>query len=93
MFNIAVAVAACLYGYVTGDIWPAVLGGVLALLVFRVLWFLPVLLAAVIVGLCAYYFWSGIIPNLDQRLSLEHMGAIVLYMGAVFGRAVEAFRG
>lgn len=93
MFNIVVGVAACLYGYVTGDLWPALLGGVLAVLIFDGLMFLSVVLAAAILGLCVYYFWGEIIPSIGQGLGLKEMGATVLYMGAVFGKAMEAFRG
>lgn len=92
MLNIAVGVMACLYWYLTGDLWPALLGGALALMFFGGLMLLKVLLAAAIISLCTYFFWGELIPNLGQGAGLKEMGATVLYMGVVFGKALEAFR-
>ncbi|OOZ69398.1 hypothetical protein BOW47_04285 [Solemya velum gill symbiont] len=92
MFNIAVGVLAFLYWYITGDLWPAVLGVILALIIWDVLWFVTIALSAAIIGLCAWYFWGEIVPSLVDNPVLREMAVSCIYMGVVFVKAALSFK-
>ena len=92
VINILIALIGLLYWYVTGDIWPAVLGGALAVIVWDEVWLLSIVIAAAIMGLCTYYFWTELFVNLNKDPMLKEMGVTVLYMTAVFFKAYDSFR-
>ena len=92
MFNIVVGITALLYWYVTGDMWPAILGAVLALMIRDDLWLLSIGLSAAIIGLCTYHFWSEIVINLEHGAILGQMAVSCLYMFSVLAKAATSFR-
>ena len=92
MLNIIVAITAFIFWYVTGDIWPAVLGGILAIMIWDELWLLSIIISAAIIGLCAYFFWVEIIFHMDQNDILKQMAVTVIYMVSVFVKVVGSFK-
>lgn len=92
MIEIAIGIMAVLYWYVTGEVWPAVLGVILALPVWDRFWFASIMLSAVILGFCIYHFWVELVPLLGQEQLLVNMAVTFIYMVTVFIRAALSFR-
>ena len=92
MINIIIALTALMYWYVTKDVLPAALGGVLAIMILDEVWLLSVAIAAAIIILCTYYFWAEIIMHLDKELIPKHMGVTLMYMTVVLLKVTKPFR-
>ena len=94
MFNLITAITATLFWYTTGEVLPALLGGMLAVIIREELFFLVVMLSVAVIGLCSYYFWFDIILNYNGNPSetVKLMGVTVIYMFSTLLKAVESFR-